>query len=763
MTGTNDAPVANANSGPATEDTVLTIVPATLLANDTDVDSGDTLSITSVQGAVNGTVALSGGNIVFTPTANYSGSASFTYTVTDSRGATSTATVTLNVGAVADAPTLVINGSSSTGGTTTPAVLPAATGLVRDFFQDIASVSTANAGNIATVETAVESSTRTSTSVVTDISIPDLNVDDAYRYTGFIYLTAGQTYEITGSRDDTLAVKLGGNSVYGVGYNNWGAFTASGFTPSVSGYYSLEVIAYNGDGVGTLDINMSVNGAAAVDLNTTNFRIYTSASDFSSSPTVAGPLVPNGDGGYYPGGAGGTEDTAIRLGNIAASLNDTDGSETLSVRIGSIPVGAVISDGTNSFTATAGNTSVLVTGWSLNNLTITPPLHYAGTINLSVTATATEASGPTATTTGTLPVLVTAVADAPVVAGDTLVVSMVQGSGTAATVNFPIHASLVDTDGSETLRVLVSGVPTGATFSAGTNNGSGVWEFSAAQLDGLTMTLPAGTSTSGTTLTVTAVSREGSTGAEASDSSTITLVADYTTSNTGGASTGNDNLSGNGNNNFINALGGNDTVSGGGGNDYVLGGAGNDSINGGTGNDALWGEAGNDIILGGTGSDLIRGGAGNDTMTGGATAGAADSTADVFAWSFADAGTAGTPATDTITDFNVGAVSAGGDVLDLRDLLSGDVLGAGNTVGNLANFLDFAVSGSGASATTTIRISSTGQYAGGNYSAAATDQTIVLQGVDLPTSLGLGSGATDAQIVQELLTRGKLIVDSTGG
>jgi hypothetical protein len=50
-----------------------------LLANDTDVD-GDTLTVASVQGTMGGTVALMGGNVVFTPTANFS-EASFTYTV----------------------------------------------------------------------------------------------------------------------------------------------------------------------------------------------------------------------------------------------------------------------------------------------------------------------------------------------------------------------------------------------------------------------------------------------------------------------------------------------------------------------------------------------------------------------------------------------------------------------------------------------------------------------------------------------------------
>ncbi|KIQ25679.1 hypothetical protein RT97_23645, partial [Variovorax paradoxus] len=75
-----DAPVANPDTVAATEDTPLSIPAATLVGNDTDVD-GDTLTISSVQGAVNGTVSLVGGNVVFTPAPNFNGTASFTYTV----------------------------------------------------------------------------------------------------------------------------------------------------------------------------------------------------------------------------------------------------------------------------------------------------------------------------------------------------------------------------------------------------------------------------------------------------------------------------------------------------------------------------------------------------------------------------------------------------------------------------------------------------------------------------------------------------------
>jgi hypothetical protein len=105
----NHAPVAVADAVNATEDISLTILASSLLANDTDADSGDTKTLVSVQGAQHGTVSInSSGNIVFVAEANFSGVANFTYTMKDAAGATSTATVTVNVAAVADAPTLTV-------------------------------------------------------------------------------------------------------------------------------------------------------------------------------------------------------------------------------------------------------------------------------------------------------------------------------------------------------------------------------------------------------------------------------------------------------------------------------------------------------------------------------------------------------------------------------------------------------------------------------------------------------------------------------
>ncbi len=108
----------------------------------------------------------------------------------------------------------------------------------------------------------------------------------------------------------------------------------------------------------------------------------------------------------------GYEDTAIRLSTINASLVDSDGSETLSVSIGALPIGATLSDGTRSFTATAGNISANMTGWTLNNLSILPPLNFNGSFSLNVVASATEAgTGVTASASSALTVTVLAAVD----------------------------------------------------------------------------------------------------------------------------------------------------------------------------------------------------------------------------------------------------------------------------------------------------------------------------------------------------------------
>ncbi|RZI79574.1 MAG: type I secretion C-terminal target domain-containing protein, partial [Rubrivivax sp.] len=203
---------------------------------------------------------------------------------------------------------------------------------------------------------------------------------------------------------------------------------------------------------------------------------------------------------------------------------------------------------------------------------------------------------------------------------------------------------------------------------------------------------------------------------------------------------------------FIAGGDGNDTLIGNAGDDKLFGNNGDDNLQGGAGNDVLSGGAGNDIVLGGDGNDVLLGGAGNDALTGGAGS-------DVFQWSFADAGTGTTTgrAVDTIKDFNVASASSGGDVLDLRDLLSGENTAGG--AGNLQNYLDFDTTSTAGS--TIIRVSPTGGFTNGTYAAGSDTQRIVLEGVDIRTGLGLANNASDTQIITKLLQDGKLLVDNS--
>ena len=103
ITPVNDLPDAINDSGATLEDTPINFTVAQLLANDTDPD-GNTLTVTSVQSAVNGTVTLINGVAKFTPTANYNGPASFTYSISDGNGGVDTATVNITVTPVNDPP-----------------------------------------------------------------------------------------------------------------------------------------------------------------------------------------------------------------------------------------------------------------------------------------------------------------------------------------------------------------------------------------------------------------------------------------------------------------------------------------------------------------------------------------------------------------------------------------------------------------------------------------------------------------------------------
>jgi hypothetical protein len=99
----NDAPVAHADSYTVNEDEPNTL---NVLSNDSDVDTGDDITLSAISEVKNATVTIASDrkSLSFQANADWNGSVEFSYTVTDKAGATSTASVTVQVDPVNDPP-----------------------------------------------------------------------------------------------------------------------------------------------------------------------------------------------------------------------------------------------------------------------------------------------------------------------------------------------------------------------------------------------------------------------------------------------------------------------------------------------------------------------------------------------------------------------------------------------------------------------------------------------------------------------------------
>ena len=405
MPNTASLTVVSENDAPVASDLALTTdedVAVTGQISATDID-GDNLSYIITTAAANGTVNIDPdtGTFTYTPNANYNGSDSFIVTVTDGNGGSVTSVITVDVLPVADTPVLSANAVQISGDNVLP--VPASVGLTQRFYDNVANVDASTAINPELVEVAAEAAVPTSENIVSDIYLPTVGVDDAYQYTGYVYLEAGHSYQLTGSRDDTLLVKIGGNIVYNAGFDQWGPINdevregnwsgaALEFPVAVSGYYSFEVVAYNGNEAGNLNLGLSVDGNAPVAFSTENFYLYPDVSYLSESIT-AGSYVPNGDGGYYPAE---TNQYTYFLMNISASVGAP--GETMSVVVSTVPVGVVLTDGVNVFTATSDLDSIDVAGWGMDNIQVIPPTGYTGNFSLTVIANATDNTDSTSAT-----------------------------------------------------------------------------------------------------------------------------------------------------------------------------------------------------------------------------------------------------------------------------------------------------------------------------------------------------------------------------
>ncbi|MAP10759.1 MAG: hypothetical protein CMQ61_01770, partial [Gammaproteobacteria bacterium] len=166
--------------------------------------------------------------------------------------------------------------------------------------------------------------------------------------------------------------------------------------------------------------------------------------------------------------------------------------------------------------AAHGTVSINVDGF----VVYTPDANFSGVD--SFTYTASNDAGMT--DSATVSVTVSAVADVPTVAvtlAEPVTVRAADDS-VLARIELQVSASTTDTDGSETLSVVIDDLPAGATLTAGTGAPGGAWQVAAEDLEGLALLVPEG-SVSGTPITIRAITTESPNGDTASATTTATL------------------------------------------------------------------------------------------------------------------------------------------------------------------------------------------------------------------------------------------------
>ncbi|MHC8330001.1 retention module-containing protein [Pseudomonas sp. LB1P83] len=430
----NDAPAAAPVNVTGTEDTPLILGWSTFGVSDVDSPAASLgVKITGLPGegklqylngstwtdvTTNQTLSkadIDAGKVRFLPDANESGAngyggtgvgnnltdyAQIKFQPTDGSLLGNTGTIKIDITPVADAPSLSVADNSVK-----------STGLIKEVWTGLSGLGTDGSGaSSGTLKSVIDGAGKPNTSgTVTNVqSDGSVAAGTASKTSGLIYLEAGKTYTFSGTGDDSLLVTIGGKNVAAITWGAGGKLSGS-FIPTTSGYYTLDIYHHNQSGPGSYDVNLSVNGGAAVDLSSAGVPLYTGVADLAASGVTVSDLHGTNGEGYYDGYKlnEAAEGTSVHLSAIKTALTDTDGSESLIVKISGIPAGSVLTDGAgHTFTASTTSGEANVTGWNLGSLTVTPPPYYNGQFNLTVTSTSTEVLGGSATSTATIPVTV---------------------------------------------------------------------------------------------------------------------------------------------------------------------------------------------------------------------------------------------------------------------------------------------------------------------------------------------------------------------
>ena len=473
ITGTNDAPVAVADTRSVTEDAAdqsgfndsnpaTTIVAGNVLSNDTDVDTGDTRS---VSGVAAGTTPNSGNNVtsgMATTTTGTYGSLSinadgsytytldntkgivqalaqgqpnitdtFTYTITDSQGGTSSTTLIVTVNGANDAPVITVRTS--------------------DGDSDSASLTETNSG-LSTSGT---------------LSVFDVDTLDTVAATKVDALTVGGTYTGT-TRPTEAQLKAmfsvtGGESSSsaqdapnGIGWafdSNSEAFNAIPVGETLILTYTVRATDNNGafdDQPVTITITGTNDGVVAV-----NDTLSIAENAIAAGTPFGGNVLSND-----------TLDPDFGVTTAVSSFTlDADGNGSQDVFTPGTPVTVTTSSGTLGVLTMASNGAYTFTPHQAN---------YSGPVPV-ITYTLLSSTGDSDTATLTL--TVTPVSDQPGVTRDAATVTTNEDTAVSLGFNAPTVTDALDQNGSgspgdnpERLSLItLNGVPSGAKLLDGTS------------------------------------------------------------------------------------------------------------------------------------------------------------------------------------------------------------------------------------------------------------------------------------------------------
>jgi VCBS repeat-containing protein len=304
VTGTNDAPIASADSASLIEDSSVII---DILGNDTDIDgAGETLTITAAS-ASDGTVTINAdGTLTYTGDLNFNGADTINYTVADVNGAESSSTVAIDVAAINDAPVAANDFTSSREET---AVVINVLANDNDLDGDTLAITNANAANGTVV----------------------INGDGTVTYTPDLDFIGSDTvfYTITDGEFSDSAIALVNVS----GTNDTPIANADTATAAEETSTTITVLDNDTDVDGdSLAVAQASATNGTVTINTDGTLEYTANQDFNGTDTITYTVT---DGVMNLAFDGGLFEMLDPNGNVIGGADDVTGTMAINMANGS--------------------------------------------------------------------------------------------------------------------------------------------------------------------------------------------------------------------------------------------------------------------------------------------------------------------------------------------------------------------------------------------------------------------------------------------